>query len=158
MATYWSILEKLPGSKLKLTKIDDDIFEHFQKDFPDLDVSQTIDEDNMKGKEGKERWRKFIMAYEKKIDDYNFGTMLRNSPQAEYTEKDTIFGSLPNSFTNPAEQLTSLKLCVCNSTLLRLQGKLDPGSRIDQYAHSLRNRAGLNDWIYVKQQVVEQGK
>lgn len=96
MAIYWSILEKLQGSKLKLTRIDDEIYEHFQKDFPDMDVSQTIDEDKMKGKEGKERWRKFIMAYEKKIDDYNFGTMLRNNPKADYSEEDTIFGSLPS--------------------------------------------------------------
>ncbi|CAF9916311.1 MAG: hypothetical protein GOMPHAMPRED_000954 [Gomphillus americanus] len=91
MATYWSILEKLPGSKLRLTKMDDEIFEHFQKDFPDIDVSQTMDENKMKSKDGKERWRNFMMAYEKKVDDYNFGTMLRNNPKAEYTEQDTIF-------------------------------------------------------------------
>ena len=92
MAIYWSILEKMPGSKLKLTKMDDEIFEHFQKDFPDIDISQTMDEDKMKSKDGKERWRNFMMAYEKKVDDYNFGTMLRNNPKAEYTEQDTIFG------------------------------------------------------------------
>jgi hypothetical protein len=92
MATYWSILEKMRGSQLRLTKIDNDILEHFKKDFPDVDVAQTIDENQMKSKEGKERWRKFMMAYEKKIDDYNFGTMLRSNPKAEYTEEDTIFG------------------------------------------------------------------
>ncbi|KAI4289905.1 MAG: hypothetical protein L6R35_000821 [Caloplaca aegaea] len=91
MATYWSILEKMKGSQLRLTKIDDDILEHFQKAFPEFDPSETIDEDKMKSKEGKERWREFMMAYEKKIDDYNFGTMLRANPRFEYGEKETIF-------------------------------------------------------------------
>lgn len=91
MSTYWSILEKVPGSKLRLTKIDDEIYEHFQKDFPDFDAKATIIEDEMKSKTGKERWRNFSMAYEKKVDDYNFGTMLRASPATEYGEEETIF-------------------------------------------------------------------
>lgn len=91
MSTYWSILEKVPGSKLRLTKIDDEIYEHFQKEFPDFDAKATINEDEMKSKQGKEQWRNFIMTYEKKVDDYNFGTMLRASPSWEYGEKETIF-------------------------------------------------------------------
>lgn len=92
MVTYWAILEKARGSKLRLTKIDDEIFEHFQKEFPDVDVAETIDEDKMKSKEGKERWRKFLMAYSERVDDYNFGTMLRRNPKTEYGEKETMFG------------------------------------------------------------------
>lgn len=92
MATYWSILEKVRGSKLRLTKMDDDIYEHFKKDFPDYDVTATIDEDKMKSKEGKERWREFMKVYEKTVDDYNFGTMLRANPKFEYGERETIFG------------------------------------------------------------------
>ena len=91
MLTYWSILEKTPSSRLRLTKYDDDIYKHFKKEFPDYDPAGPIDEDRMKSKEGKERWRKFISEYEKKIDDYNFGTMLRKSARSEYTEEETIF-------------------------------------------------------------------
>lgn len=94
MTVYWSILEKIPGSKLRLTRLDDQILEHFKRDFPDFDPAQEIDEDQMKSKEGKERWRNFSMAYEKgddRIEDYNFGTMLRKSPKTEYGEKETIF-------------------------------------------------------------------
>lgn len=91
MTTYWSILERMRGSKLRLTKIDDEIHEHFKKEFPDFDPAATINEDEMKSKAGKEKWRNFIMAYEKRIDDYNFGTMLRASPATEYSEKETIF-------------------------------------------------------------------
>jgi hypothetical protein len=94
MTVYWSILEKVPGSKLRLTRLDDKILEHFKTEFPDFDPAQEIDEDQMKSKEGKEKWRKFAMAYEKgddKIEEYNFGTMLRKSPKTEYGEKETIF-------------------------------------------------------------------
>ena len=54
MSTYWAILEKLPGSKLRLTKFDDDILAHFNRDFPDFNLQATINEDDMKSKEGKE--------------------------------------------------------------------------------------------------------
>ncbi|MCJ1276369.1 hypothetical protein MMC21_004174 [Puttea exsequens] len=91
MTTYWSILEKMKGSKLRLTKMDDEILEHLHKEFPDFDPKETIDENKMKSKEGKERWRNFMMAYEKKVEDYNFGTMLRTNPKFEYGEKETIF-------------------------------------------------------------------
>lgn len=91
MATYWAILEKVPGSKLRLTKMDDDIYEHLKKDFPEFDPAEPINEDEMKSKTGKEKWRNFMMAYDKKIDDYNFGTLLRASPKTEYGEKETIF-------------------------------------------------------------------
>jgi len=92
MSTYWAILEKLPGSKLRLTKFDDDILAHFNRDFPDFNLQATINEDDMKSKEGKEQWRNFINEYEKKVEDYNFGTMLRANPAWEYGEKETIFG------------------------------------------------------------------
>lgn len=91
MATYWAILEKMRGSSLRLTKMDDEILSHFKESFPDFDPAATIDEDSMKSKAGKEKWRNFMNAYEKTIDDFNFGTMLRNNPKAEYSEKDTIF-------------------------------------------------------------------
>lgn len=92
MQTYWAILERVKGSSLRLTKIDDEIYEHLKADFPEFDAAATIDEDEMKSKSGKERWRKFMMAYEKKVDDYNFGTMVRNNPKEEYEENTTIFG------------------------------------------------------------------
>lgn len=95
MTTYWSILEKVRGSTLRLTRLDDEIYEHLKRDFPELDPAATIDEDEMKSKTGKERWRKFMMAYEKKVDDYNFGTLLRSNPKWEYGKDETIFGGYP---------------------------------------------------------------
>lgn len=94
MSTYWSILEKVKGSSLRLTKIDQEIYDHLMETFPDFDPAKTINEDEMKSKAGKDKWRPFMMAYEKKIDDYNFGTMVRNSHKAEYDEDTTIFGRM----------------------------------------------------------------
>nr|POF02569.1 protein pbdc1 like [Quercus suber] len=74
----------MPGSKLRLTKFDDEILEHFNREFPDFDLKGTINEDDMKSKAGKERWRNFIQEYEKKVEDYNYGTMLRANAAWEY--------------------------------------------------------------------------
>lgn len=98
MATYWSILEKVRGSQLRLTKMDNEILEHFKKDFPDFDIRGTVNEDEMKSKAGKERWRNFMKEYENKIEDYNFGTIIRSNPKFEYGEKETIFGKYSSAF------------------------------------------------------------
>ncbi|KAK6198613.1 uncharacterized protein RJT21DRAFT_49572 [Scheffersomyces amazonensis] len=91
--TFWSLLEKIPGSKLKLTKHDDEIFEQFLQDFPEYkEPSQVaiISEDDMKSKEGKARWRTFCEKFNE-IEDYNFGTLLRTSAADEYSQEGTIF-------------------------------------------------------------------
>lgn len=80
------------GSQLRLTRLDDEIYEHFKKEFPDFDPSASINEDEMKSKEGKEKWRKFMNQYEKKVADFNFGTILRLDPKLEYEQDTTIFG------------------------------------------------------------------
>lgn len=93
MQTYWSILEKVKGSALRLTRMDDDIYTHLKETFPEFNPAAVIDEDDMKSKAGKQRWRDFLMSYEKKIEDYNFGTMVRNSASVEYEQDTTIFGA-----------------------------------------------------------------
>ncbi len=114
MTTYWAILEKMRGSRLRLTKMDDGIYEHFKKEFPEFDPKETINEDKMKSKEGKERWRNFMMSYEKSVEDYNFGTMLRSNPTFEYGEKETIFGL-------PTLVLAEGQLAYIHLTAMRMQ-------------------------------------
>lgn len=97
LTTYWSLLQGIRGSRLKLTRIDDEILETFQKDFPEMDVSATINEDDMKSKEGKERWRNFVNLFDKRIEDFNVGAIVRTSHRTEYTEEGSIFGE---SFEN----------------------------------------------------------
>ena len=112
---YWRLLEKIAGSKLKLTKSvtalpacaepdrhDAELLAAFRTDFPeyfeaDYAALRKIDEDRMKSAEGKTRWRKFIAPFEKVIEDYNFGTLMRLDVAGEYTEANTIFGSLGRS-------------------------------------------------------------
>lgn len=92
--TYWAILEKVPGSKLRLTKMDDEIYAHFKEEFPDFDPAATINEDEMKSKAGKEKWRNWMMKYEKTIHDFNFGTIIRTNPKYEYDQHTTVFGKI----------------------------------------------------------------
>lgn len=97
--TYWAILEKVKGSQLRLTKMDDEIYESFKEEFPDFDPAAKINEDMMKSKAGKEKWRNWVNKFEKKIEDFNFGTIIRNRADEEYEQHNTIFGKsfLPSS-------------------------------------------------------------
>lgn len=109
---YWKLLEKIPGTKLKLTKCapltlltadsrrhDADLLAAFKTDFPEYFEApyaslRKVDEDRMKSAEGKARWRKFIQPFEKSIEDYNFGTLMRVDVAGEYSEVNTIFGAV----------------------------------------------------------------
>ncbi|AWU76404.1 uncharacterized protein C5L36_0C03440 [Pichia kudriavzevii] len=94
MSTYWSLLNAVPPSKLKLTQFDDEIVEEFFKAFPEYNNKEklaVLNEDELKTKEAKERWREYIKNFENKIDDYNFGTLLRVNASEEYSEENTIF-------------------------------------------------------------------
>jgi len=91
--TYWSLLEKVGGSKLKLTKHDDDIFEQLLEDFPEFKEPANvavISEEEMKSPSGKAKWREFCEKFNQ-IEDYNFGTMLRTKANGEYDQEGTIF-------------------------------------------------------------------
>ena len=67
----------------------------FAKAFPELqndEALKVINEDDMKSKVGKERWRNFMTPFEKVIDEYNFGTLLRLNCAEDYTEQNSMFG------------------------------------------------------------------
>ncbi|KAJ8588044.1 DUF757-domain-containing protein [Rhizopogon salebrosus TDB-379] len=94
--TYWNILEKVPPRTLKLTKLDDEIYEHTMSAFSELSEDEhanlvKLDEDWLKSETGKKRWREFCQAYEKKVKDYNFGSLIRTDARQEYGETNTIF-------------------------------------------------------------------
>lgn len=68
--TYWNLLERIKGSKLRLTKYDDEIMADFEAILPDVfgddQAVRVINEDEMKSAHGKTKWREFIAKYEKK--------------------------------------------------------------------------------------------
>ncbi|KAF9452121.1 DUF757-domain-containing protein [Macrolepiota fuliginosa MF-IS2] len=94
--TYWNLIEKVQPRELKLTQIDDEIYEHTMTTFPELAESShekltKLDEDWMKSADGKKRWRDFIEQYKDKVKDYNFGSLIRTDARQEYGETNTIF-------------------------------------------------------------------
>lgn len=104
--------------------MDDEIYDHLCKDFPEFDPAETIDENQLKSPAGKKRWRDFMMAYEKKVDDYSFGTMLRSSPKEEYTQHGTIFGKSAGQCFQPCSHFPASNSCpsqalcaFCNATV-----------------------------------------
>ncbi|QPG75272.1 hypothetical protein FOA43_002623 [Brettanomyces nanus] len=93
LEAYWKLLGAIPGSKLRLTPFDEEIYDEFIKVFPEYKQTAkvcVISENEIKSKEGKERWRGFLKKFEKKVEDYNFGTMERVDASKEYTEENTI--------------------------------------------------------------------
>ena len=67
--------------------------------FPEVDLGD-VDEDQLKSPKGKVKWREWIMKYENRVNDYNFGTLLRKNVKGDYTEDNTIFGMFPMNFIN----------------------------------------------------------
>ncbi|KAH7911508.1 polysaccharide biosynthesis-domain-containing protein [Hygrophoropsis aurantiaca] len=94
--TYWNLLEKVPPRELKLSKLDDEIFEHTMTAFPEFKDAPhegltKLDEEWLKSADGKDRWREFIKPYENRVKDYNFGSLIRTDARLEYGETNTIF-------------------------------------------------------------------
>jgi len=118
---YWNLLESVQPRSLKLTPIDDEIFNHLSEAFPEMVTEpyaglKKLDEDMMKNAEGKKRWRDFINIYETKVKDFNFGALIRTDAEDEYAQNNSIFVT-----------------------------------RMQFYAVEIaRNRLGINDVIHVK--------
>ncbi|KAG0359933.1 hypothetical protein BGZ54_009763 [Gamsiella multidivaricata] len=91
--TYFSLLEAMDGSKLKLTKIDDEIYADFIATFgSDFKIDVLDEAKDFKSPEMKEKWRAFINRYDGgKVTDYNFGSLLRIDASKGYSEDNTMF-------------------------------------------------------------------
>ncbi|KAL7420063.1 hypothetical protein Q5752_005028 [Cryptotrichosporon argae] len=93
LEAYEKLITSIQPSKLKLTQMDDEIHAHLLEEFPEFkfdDALRDLDEDKMKSKDGKERWRKFIMHYEKTLTDYNFAVLIRKDAGRLYAEDNTV--------------------------------------------------------------------
>ncbi|GAA5856241.1 hypothetical protein JCM5353_002670 [Sporobolomyces roseus] len=96
--TYWKLITGIQPSTLKrLTKLDDEIFDSFAQHFPDYlengaEKLRQLSEDEIKSAQGKKRWREFMLPFEKKVDEYNFGTLIRLNSEDDYTETNSMFG------------------------------------------------------------------
>jgi hypothetical protein len=51
-----------------------------------------LNEEDFKTDKAKAKWRDWINKYEKRVNEYNFGSLLRIDPRDDYTEQNTMFG------------------------------------------------------------------
>jgi len=86
---YFNLLCAIDPSSLRLTRLDDDIYTEFREKFPDFKVDK-VEESQLKSPEAKEKWRPFCNSFEGKVDDFNFGTLLRVNSSADYSEENSI--------------------------------------------------------------------
>ncbi|OXG12735.1 cytoplasmic protein [Cryptococcus neoformans var. grubii Br795] len=93
LEAYEKILQTIPPKLIKFTPIDDELHTNLLDEFPEFKFEENLrelNEDDMKSVKGKERWRRFIMPYEKRVTDYNFGTLIRRRSDELYTEDNSI--------------------------------------------------------------------
>ena len=91
--TYWKLLESIPGSELTLTSQDEEIFTTFLACFPEFTKEKLIrfDENELKTKENKARWRDWAKNFENSVEDFNFGCLLRTDSTRPYEQDNTTF-------------------------------------------------------------------
>merc|ERR1711990_1156557 len=87
---HMKLLTAVGPERMKFTQIDQELYDSFRENFPDFNI-ETVDEESMKNKEGKEKWRNWCEQYKERVQDYNFGTLLRLDPADDYTEKNSCF-------------------------------------------------------------------
>lgn len=80
---YSGLVTSLRPSMLKLTQQDDEIYAVFRENFKDFNV-EVLDEDSMKSKAGKEKWRPFCNHFENIVEDFNRGSLLRTNANKEF--------------------------------------------------------------------------
>ncbi|CAO3596213.1 unnamed protein product [Absidia cylindrospora] len=90
--TYFKLISAMDGSKLRLTTIDDEIYKDFEETFPEIDVLHLDEQAHFKTPQAKEKWRVWINKYEKRVKEFNFGSLVRIDAREDYTEQNTMFG------------------------------------------------------------------
>ncbi|KAL0269972.1 UNVERIFIED_CONTAM: hypothetical protein PYX00_007535 [Menopon gallinae] len=85
---YFNLLCSVDPLLLRLTPADDEIYQLFRQEFPDMKVA-VINEDEMKSPAGKEKWRIFCEKFKDKVEDYSFGTLLRIDCSEDYSPENS---------------------------------------------------------------------
>lgn len=88
---YFNLISSTECQKVKLTKIDQHIYNKFRTEFPDLNIEHINEDVDFKSELSKEKWRNFIVQFENDVDDYNFGTLLRNRCDEDYGPENSFF-------------------------------------------------------------------
>lgn len=75
-------------SCIRLTPYDDQIYQTFRQDFPNLKVDVLTD-DILKSPEAKQEWRQFAEKFNK-LDDYSYGTLMRANASEEFSSDNSL--------------------------------------------------------------------
>ncbi|XP_008589784.1 PREDICTED: protein PBDC1 [Galeopterus variegatus] len=87
---YYKLISSVDPQFLKLTKVDDQIYSEFRKNFEKLRID-VLDPEELKSESAKEKWRPFCLKFNGIVEDFNYGTLLRLDCSQGYTEENTIF-------------------------------------------------------------------
>lgn len=85
---HYKLLCHVTCTKLKLTKFDQELYQHFLATFPRVTID-TLDVDRMKSEGSKRKWRTFCQMFEYHVESYNFGTLLRIDCKEGYSQSNT---------------------------------------------------------------------
>ena len=83
------MISSIDPKLLRLTKLDDTIYQEFRSLFPDFGVA-LVTQDELKTPEAKELWRNFCENYKETVEDYNYATLLRLDCNLDYSEANSI--------------------------------------------------------------------
>lgn len=85
---HFNLLCSVDPRQLHLTPYDNEIYEEFRKQFPDLDVS-VVKEAELKSGEGKAKWRAYVEKFNR-LEDFSYGTLLRADATEEFQPDNAI--------------------------------------------------------------------
>ncbi|KAM3659340.1 protein PBDC1 isoform 1-T1 [Ammospiza maritima maritima] len=89
---YFNLISSVEPKFLKLTQVDERIYEEFRRTFRNLRVD-VLDPEELKSEAAKEKWRPFCLSFEGVVEDFNFGTLLRLDSRGEYSEENSILAT-----------------------------------------------------------------
>ena len=85
---HFNLLCSVDPRQLHLTPYDNEIYEEFRRQFPDLDVS-VVKEAELKSGEGKSKWRAYVEKFNR-LEDFSYGTLLRADATEEFQPDNAI--------------------------------------------------------------------
>ncbi|XP_044295064.1 protein PBDC1-like [Varanus komodoensis] len=87
---YFNLISSIDPEFLKLTKVDDQFYSEFWKDFPDLQIG-VLDPEDLKSGPAKKKWHPFCLWVDEVVEDFNY--ILWMDCRKGCTEENTIFAT-----------------------------------------------------------------
>jgi len=87
---YFNILCSVDPKQIpRLSQNDNEIYDKFRKDFPNMNVAKLNEMDDLKSNEMKAKWRSFCEEF-KHVEDYSFATLVRLDSSEDYEEVNSV--------------------------------------------------------------------